>query len=36
MPAAFAWTGFLSAFLKAGFREQRRWSKARPIVRYEV
>ena len=36
MPAAFAWTGTLSAFLKAGFHEERRWSKARPIVRYEV
>jgi len=34
MPAAFAWTGFLSAFVKAGFVEERRWSKARPIVRY--
>ena len=34
MPAAFAWTGFLSAFKKAGFVEERRWSKARPIVRY--
>lgn len=34
MPAAFAWTGFLSAFKKAGFVEEQRWSKARPIVRY--
>ena len=34
MPAAIAWTGMLSAFLKAGFREERRWSKSRPIVRY--
>jgi len=34
MPAAFAWTGFLSAFLKAGFVRERGWSKSRPIVRY--
>jgi GNAT superfamily N-acetyltransferase len=33
MPAAFAWTGFLSSFKKAGFTEEKRWSKARPIVR---
>jgi GNAT superfamily N-acetyltransferase len=33
MPAPFAWTGFLSAFLKAGFRKEKSWSKARPIVR---
>jgi len=33
MPAAFAWTGILSTFLKAGFVEEKRWSKARPIVR---
>jgi GNAT superfamily N-acetyltransferase len=33
MPAPFAWTGMLSSFLKAGFVEEKRWSKARPIVR---
>ena len=36
MPAAFAWTGMLSSFLKAGFQEERRWSKSRPIVRYRI
>ncbi len=36
MPAAFAWTGFLSSFTKAGFTVARRWSKSRPIVRYET
>jgi len=34
MPAAFAWTGFLSSFKKAGFKEMKRWSKARPIMRF--
>ena len=34
MPAAFVWTGILSSFMKAGFTEEKRWSKARPIVRY--
>ncbi len=34
MPAAFAWTGILSSFLKAGFVEEERWSESRPIVRY--
>ncbi len=34
MPAAFAWTGMLTAFTKAGFQEEKRWSKSRPIVRY--
>jgi GNAT superfamily N-acetyltransferase len=33
MPAAFAWTGVLSAFLKAGFHEALRRSKSRPILR---
>ena len=33
MPAVFAWTGMLSSFLKAGFVEEKRWSKVRPIVR---
>ena len=36
MPAAFAWTGILSSFMKAGFTEEKRWSKARPIVRYRI
>ncbi len=30
---AFAWTGLLSAFLKAGFQEMRPRSEGRPIVR---
>jgi GNAT superfamily N-acetyltransferase len=34
LPDAFAWTGTLAAFLKAGFREMPRWSQSRPIVRY--
>ncbi len=34
MPAAFAWTGFYSAFIKAGFAEIARGSAARPIMRY--
>ena len=33
MPAAFAWTGFVSLFRKAGFSVVKRWSKARPIMR---
>jgi GNAT superfamily N-acetyltransferase len=33
MPAAFAWTGLASAFLKAGFREVARRSATRPIMR---
>lgn len=36
LPAAFVWTGLLSAFLKAGFHEMPRWSENRPIVRYEI
>ncbi len=36
MPAAFAWTGFLSSFEKAGFKVVKRWSKARPIMRYYI
>ena len=36
MPAAFAWTGILSSFSKAGFTVAKRWSKARPIVRYYI
>jgi len=34
MPAAFAWTGFPNAFIKAGFKEVERRSKSRPIMRY--
>jgi GNAT superfamily N-acetyltransferase len=33
MPAAFAWTGLASAFLKAGFVECARGSATRPIMR---
>ena len=33
-PSAFAWTGFLNAFLKVGFKEVHRNSSTRPIVRY--
>ncbi len=36
MPAAFAWTGTVSAFRKAGFREVLRRSRTRPIMRQEV
>lgn len=35
MPAAFAWTGLVSAFQKAGFSEVLRRSKTRPIMRRE-
>jgi GNAT superfamily N-acetyltransferase len=33
MPAAFAWTGLVAAFQKAGFKEVLRRSSARPIMR---
>ena len=36
MPAAFAWTGLASAFIRAGFREHRRGSETRPIMRFEI
>lgn len=36
MPAAFAWTGLASAFLKAGFRECARRSETRPIMRHVI
>jgi GNAT superfamily N-acetyltransferase len=36
MPDAFAWTGLVSAFLKAGFTEALRRSKTRPIMRLEL
>jgi GNAT superfamily N-acetyltransferase len=35
MPAAFAWTGTVSAYERAGFREAARHSDARPIMRRE-
>ena len=35
MPAAFAWTGLVSAFEQAGFQEVLRRSPARPIMRRE-
>lgn len=34
MPDVFAWTGILSSFIAAGFKEEKRHSPARPIVRY--
>jgi GNAT superfamily N-acetyltransferase len=36
MPAAFAWTGVASAFLRAGFVECARGSQTRPIMRIAV
>ena len=36
MPAVFAWTGLASAFLRAGFREHRRGSATRPIMRLAI
>jgi len=36
IPAAFAWIGFPSTFLKAGFKEAVRRSKTRPIMRYSI
>jgi len=36
MPAAFAWTGIVSAFENAGFKEVLRRSRARPIMRFEI
>lgn len=33
IPDVFAWTGTLSAYEKAGFKEAGRWSEARPIMR---
>lgn len=34
MPDVFAWTGIVSSFRKAGFREVKRNTPARPIMRY--
>jgi GNAT superfamily N-acetyltransferase len=36
LPPAFAWTGIAAAYLRAGFREHRRGSATRPIMRYEI
>lgn len=36
MPGAFAWTGLVSSFEKAGFKEVLRRSKGRPIMRRKV
>jgi GNAT superfamily N-acetyltransferase len=36
MPAVFAWTGFVSAFRRAGFAECVRRSESRPIMRIHV
>ena len=36
MPDAFAWTGLVSAFRKAGFVEVLRRSPTRPIMRYTL
>jgi GNAT superfamily N-acetyltransferase len=36
IPSVFAWTGFASAFLKAGFKEFERRSETRPIMRYVI
>ena len=36
MPAVFAWTGFSTAFIQAGFREVARRSETRPIMRYYI
>jgi GNAT superfamily N-acetyltransferase len=35
-PDVFAYTGFASAFLQAGFKEVMRRSKTRPIMRYYI
>jgi GNAT superfamily N-acetyltransferase len=34
LPDVFAWTGFTSPFIKAGFKEAARRSETRPIMRY--
>jgi GNAT superfamily N-acetyltransferase len=33
IPGVFAWTGFVSAFVKAGFKEVARRSETRPVMR---
>ena len=35
-PAVYAWTGFVQAFLDAGFEEVARRSETRPIMRKEL
>ncbi len=35
-PETFAWTGFLSAFDRVGFREVARRSSKRPVVRFQI
>lgn len=35
-PTTFAWTGFISAFKKAGFQEAARRSPTRPIMRFYI
>jgi len=34
MPDVFAWTGLVSTFTKAGFKEAKRYTPSRPILRY--
>lgn len=34
LPDVFAWTGIHSSFIAAGFKDEKRHSPARPIVRY--
>lgn len=36
VPPVFAWTGLVSAFERAGFREVARRSETRPIMRFEI
>lgn len=35
-PPVYAWTGFASTFIKAGFKEVKRRSPTRPIMRIEI
>jgi hypothetical protein len=34
LPAVFAWTGFTSTFIQAGFKEVKRHTPSRGIFRY--
>jgi GNAT superfamily N-acetyltransferase len=36
MPDVFAWTGFYTTFLKAGFKVVSETSKSKPMMRFEV
>jgi GNAT superfamily N-acetyltransferase len=36
IPAAFAWTGISTPFVRAGFREVQRRSESRPILRLQL